>query len=416
MTIRVPWHAWYGDGDLDLTFPDGWEAQAYWPRDGDDIGTNGIEAAFDGPIGNGGVEGLTKLKRGAGRLTVGIAVDDISRPTPAARLIPVLMRRLESSGVALDDVRIVLGVGMHRLMSKEEILKKIGTIAADRLDVFNSYPYDDLIDFGVSDRGTPIKVCRHFGEADLKIGVGSITPHSGPGFGGGAKVVIPGVSSFETVSSMHRPGRLKTALLNVDDNELRADVEDMARRIGLDLIVNVVVTSRRGIAGAFVGDFVKAHRAGVTLAKRVYATPMPQTPVDIVVLNAYPKDTDFLQAGLSFNPLASAQLAPTPRPVLKENGTVVIITASPEGRGHHALYSPGMVYGRSSDDWRNNPPTYEGRPIVYFSPHITAQDARNAATFQSWDAVISFLAQRHSCPSVAVFPCAAIQIAADSVS
>ncbi len=413
MKITIPWHAWYGDEYLELAFPDGWRGQAYWPVDGPDMGDDEIIAAFDHPIGSPTIEELARKKSRNGRCTVAIAVDDISRPTPAARLMPVLMQRLETGGVNLDDVTVVLGVGMHRLMSKEEMLKKLGQAACDRLDVHNSFPYDNLADLGLSDRGTPIKVSRHFAGADLKIGVGSITPHGGPGFGGGAKVVIPGVSSFETVSSMHEPGRLKTGLLNVDDNELRADVEDMAAKIGLDAIANVVVTSRRGIAGVFVGDFVKAHRAGVAQARRIYATPIPPEPVDIVICNAYPKDTDFLQAGLGLNPLNSASLVG--RQLVKEDGTVVILTASPEGRGYHSLYSPGMIYGRSNGHWRENPPTYQGRPLLYVSPHITPQDARSTLTFGDWEGARRYLDERYRDPTFAVFPCGALQVAEESV-
>ena len=91
---------------------------------------------------------------------------------------------------------------------------------------------------------------------------------------------------------------------------------------------------------------------------------------------------------------------------------MVLISASPEGRGHHALYSPGMVYGRSEVDWRSSQPTYRGQhPIVYLSPHVTRQDARCVHTYSSWGALQDFLASRYTSPNVAVFPCGANQIA-----
>jgi nickel-dependent lactate racemase len=416
MRLPIPWHAWYGDHDLELEFPEGWDARVYWPDDAPEISDAQLDAAFDAPIGTPSIEELARKTVAAGGRTVAIAVDDISRPTPAARVMPILMQRLEAGGIDLDNVRVVMGVGMHRLMVKEEMVKKLGAEAAARLDIHNSYPFQNLSDFGISDRGTPIRICRHFGEADLKLGVGCIAPHGGPGFGGGGKIVFPGVASFETVSAMHRPGRLATGLLNVDRNELRADIEDMASKVGLAAVVNVVMTSRRGIAGAFVGHYIAAHRAGVGLAKTVYATELPEQPVDIAVCNAYPKDTDFLQAGLGLNILSTATLVPGRGPVVKPDGTIVIVTASPEGRGHHALYSPGMVYGRRTGEWRGNQPTWVGRPIVYYSPNVTAQDARNEATFQVWAQVVDYLAERYRDPSVAVFPCGALQIAAESLA
>ena len=409
--ISIPWHAWYGDRDLALDVPEGWLVRPYWPADAPEMDEAAIEAALDAPIGTPAIEELARQTVAAGKRTVSIAVDDISRPTPVARLMPAVMQRLEAGGIDLDDVKVVLAVGMHRLMTKEEMRKKLGDVAVERLDVYNSYAHDGLVDYGFSSRGTPIELCRQFAEGDLKIGIGAILPHGGPGFGGGAKVVFPGVAGYQTVASMHKPGRLGTGLLNVDHNELRADIEEMGRKVGLHVIINLVLTSRRGIAGVFVGDFVQAHRAGVELARTVYATRMPEEPLDIAICNAYPKDTDFLQAGLGLNILASAALAAPDRPILKPDATVVLVTASPEGRGHHGIYSPGMIYGRSEGDWRSSPPTYGGHPIVYLSPHITPQDARCVHTFRSWEALRDFLASRYTDPNVAIFPCGASQIA-----
>ncbi len=226
--ITIPWYAWYGDKPLHLTFPDDWSAQVFWPDDALGINNDAIESAFDNPIDSPPIEALAEQCLSKGSCTVSIAVDDISRPTPASRIMEILMRRLASVGIDLGNVHVIMAVGTHRSMIKDDIEKKIGKIAADRLDVHNNYPYQNHADFGVSDAGTPIKVSRFFGEADLKIGIGCITPHGGPGYGGGAKIIFPGVASFETISSMHKPGRHQGGLLDVDHNDLRADIEDMA--------------------------------------------------------------------------------------------------------------------------------------------------------------------------------------------
>lgn len=407
MNIDVPWRAWYGDQELRLEFPSLWQVASYPPADAPDIGAAGIEAAFERPI---GTPPLAELARGARR--VAIAVDDVSRPAPAARLMPILMRQLERAGVDLDNTRVVMAVGTHAPMGKGTIVKKLGAPAAGRLDVHNSFPYDNLAELGVSERGTPVHICRFFAQADLKIGVGSITPHGGPGFGGGAKVVVPGVAGIETIAAIHRPGRFKTGLGKVEGNELRADIEQMVRdRVGLDLIVNVVVNSRREVAGLFVGDMILAHRAGVELARKVYATAMPREPVDIAICNAYPKDTDFLQNAMALNVLASS-----PKPVLKEGGTVVIITASPEGRGYHGLYGPGMRY----DPLRGGKPVRFALPgvrdvsLVYFSPNLSPADVRGATLFREWSELVRHLQGRYGHQAtVAVFPCSSIQLAGE---
>lgn len=402
--IRIPWRAWYGDETLELEFPAAWHVRDYWPASARELNDEEIEWAFDHPIGAPPLEELARGKR-----NVSIAVDDISRPSPAARLMPPLMRRLEKAGVDLDQVRVVLGVGMHRPMVKEDIIKKIGPEAADRLDVHNNTPYENTVDLGTTPRGTPVHISRYFAEAELKIGVGGITPHGSPGFGGGAKVIVPGVAGVETIAAIHQPGRLKTAL-GEEETEFRQEIEYIAREhVGLAYIVNVIPNARRQVGGLVVGDMVAAHRAGVKIGRSVFATEMPPEPVDIAICNAYPKDTDFLQNGLALNILRSAQ-----RPVLKEGGVVVIITASPEGRGYHGIFGPGMRYDprRLGRDPRPNAPRYEGHEIVYFSPNLTPADTRSSSLFRRWEDLIGYLQARFgSKPSVAVFPCAAMQLA-----
>ena len=70
----------------------------------------------------------------------------------------------------------------------------------------------------------------------------------------------------------------------------------------------------------------------------------------------------------------------------------VLISASPEGRGYHGLYGPGMVYDRMRDvpDARRAP-SFRGTEMVYYAPPITAADARCNAVYRDWDALIAFL-------------------------
>jgi hypothetical protein len=212
---------------------------------------------------------------------------------------------------------------------------------------------------------------------------------------------------------MHIPGRLKTGILDVENNELRAEIEHIVRDIvGLDCIINAVINTRREIVDLFVGGVVQAHRAGVRRARQVYATPIPDAPVDVAICNAYPKDTEFLQSGNALNILASSE-----RPVVKEGGSIVIITASPEGRGYHGIYGPGMRYDplREEESWRGRRLTRYGATLIYFSPNLTPADARHEAVFQRWPDLVQYLHRLHgSRASVAVFPCASMQFAEPS--
>jgi nickel-dependent lactate racemase len=401
--IRMPWGAWFGDEERELAFPEGWEARLFPPRDAPSLGEAEVRRAFANPY---GTPPLHELARG--RWDAVIVVDDLSRPTPAAQLLPIILEELAAGGIGHENVRVIMGIAAHRPLMRQDCVKKLGQEAVDLLEVRNHCPFENLAYLGTTSLGTPVFLNRDFVSAGLKITVGSINPHGGPGFGGGAKLVLPGVAGIESLYQNHRGDNgLKGGLNNVETNQRRADMEEAARMGGLDAVVNVVVNSRRGIAGVFVGDLVEAHRAGVALARRVFATPVPEG-WDVGIFNAYPKDNEFVQAGMAFNIWHSAKA-----PIVHENGTVVLCTASSEGFGFHALHGPGMRLPGTG----NMAGRFVTRRMVIFSPGINRRDlnpaTRDAVTLcRTWEETIGVLRDWHGAGTrAAVFPCGAIQLA-----
>jgi nickel-dependent lactate racemase len=402
--IRIPWGAWFGDEELALPFPSGWEARLFPPRDAPELSDGELRRAFESPY---GMPPLRELARG--RRDAVIVVDDLSRPTPAARLLPLVLEELAAGGIGHEHVRVLMGIAGHRPLMRQDCIKKLGREMVDMLEVKNHHPFENLTFLGATSLGTPVYLNSDFVAAGLKLTIGSINPHGGPGFGGGAKLVLPGVAGIESLYQNHRGDNgLKGGLNNVETNQRRADMEEAARMGGLDAVVNVVVNTRRGIAGLFVGDVVEAHRAGVALARQVFATPVPEA-WDVGVFNAYPKDNELVQAGMAFNIWGSAKT-----PIVREGGTVVLCTAASEGFGFHSLHGPGMRLANTG----NMAARFAPRELVIFSPGINRYDlspaTRDAVTLcRTWEETVGVLRDRHgSGTRVAVFPCGALQLAA----
>ncbi len=51
--------------------------------------------------------------------------------------------------------------------------------------------------------GTPVKMNRRVVEADLRILIGFVKPHSMAGYSGGGKTILPGVCGVETIATNH---------------------------------------------------------------------------------------------------------------------------------------------------------------------------------------------------------------------
>ncbi len=411
--FTIPWKAWHGDEEIALRFPAEWEVRVFPMADGSDIGDGGIQAALSAPIQS---PSLGQLARGKGSAV--LVVDDISRPTPAHRIVPFVLRELKRAGIEERRVRIILSLGAHRPMLRDDLIKKLGTEAWNSVEIHNHYPNENLEYLGTSSRGTPIYINKLFMDAEVKIGMGCIVPHYYAGFGGGGKIVMPGICGMHTLEANHRPAAkgLKGGLNVVDGNEVRQDIEEIAGTAGLQFIINAVMTSRRGIAGLFTGDLVKAHRAGISLASRIYGTEVP-SELDIGIFNAYPKDTEFFQASLAFDFILSSS-----KRIVRDGGVIVIISASPEGGGYHSLEGYQMKLFGLHDKFPSIQSAIGDKTLCLFSPSVTATEVRkyyspSALFFDEWEELIEYLERRSAGrPRVGIFPCASVQMAREAAA
>lgn len=389
-TIR--WGAWFDDTDVVLDFPEAWSVQQCDPADAPDLAPAAIAAAIAAPI---GAPPLVELA--AGKRRPCIVIDDLSRPTRGHLLLPPILDELAAAGIPSEDVLILGGVANHRPMVRSDLVKKLGPDVLRRCRFRNHFAFDNCAPAG------DVEINADYLASDLRILVGSILPHAAAGFSGGAKLLMPGVSSAASALEYHRGPATEG---RYDDTEVAARLESerVARAVGVDFIVNMVPTSRMGVAAVVAGDVVDAHRAGVEIARRVYATPAV-TGVDVCVLSLYPKDTEFLQHVTAFAPWKTAA-----EPIAREGGTVVVALAGSEGLGTHHLFGPGMpLAGTRATRLR-------GCEVVFLCPTIEVGElvpdvARDTVVFRDWPTLRDWLAARHGpAASAAVYPCATMQL------
>lgn len=426
-TVTVPSHSWFGDIERTLTFPAGWDVHVCACEDAPALSSAEIAAAFDSPIGTPRIRDAAK-----GRGSAAIIVDDLGRPTPAADMLPYVLEELAEAGVPKAETVIVVGGGTHRPLTEEEMIKKVGAeVAATYATTSHDFMAGDLVAYGSLDDGTPIYINRVVAEAEFKICVGGIYPHPAVGFGGGAKLIVPGVAGFATIFHFHsfsarrgqgnierqKPSPGEAAEVTLIDGGVRdhRDVaEEVASLIGLDMIVNCVLTSRRQIAGLFVGDMVEAHREGARFAQRTYGTAIPhrlRQEADLLVCNAYPLDADPIQGSKAM----------WPRQYFEREPYTIMLNAASDGISYHGLHQqlpwPQYLKRKAAADATPDPAaTVDGREsLLVVSEHFLAAEFAmkhgGDQLFRSWETVIEQLAAKlPEDATVAVFPNTSIQI------
>ena len=428
-TVTVPARAWFGDDDRTLTFPAGWDIHFCASQGAPALDSTQIAAAFDNPIGTPRIRDAAK-----GRASAAVIVDDLGRPTPAAKMLPFVLEELAAAGVPKSETIIVVGCGSHRPLTQEEIAQKVGAESATAYaTTSHNFMAGDLVGYGSLEDGTPVYINRIVAEAEFKICVGGIYPHGAAGFGGGAKLIVPGVAGFATIFHFHsfstRRGhgnieRKKAAqgesgdltIIDGGVRDLRDVAEGVARHIGLDMVVNCVLTGRRQIAGLFVGDFIEAQRAGARFAQRVYATHIPnrlRQEADLLVCNAYPLDADPIQGDKALWGV----------PYFEREPYKVVLNAASDGFSYHGSGQqlPWSLYlkRRAENGATPDPqPVVDGPGslLVLSEQFLAAEFAtrhREDQLFRSWDALIEQLtAKLPANATVVVFPNASIQVLA----
>jgi nickel-dependent lactate racemase len=259
--------------------------------------------------------------------SVAIICDDQTRPTPVHSLLPTLLDELNAAGIRDGETTIVVGRGTHRLPSTTEIEKKLGkeTLARACVEVHDPDNTKGLRYLGESSRGTPVYVNKTVVDADLRIGVGNVAPHYFAGYGGGPKIVLPGISGRETIVRNHvmimDPNTVQG---RVDGNPVYADMLEIARLARLDLKVDVVLDMENRVSSMVAGEVGLVHRKGIELLNEVYGF-RPPGKADVVIASGHPLEENLIQ---SCKAAMSASL------VTKEGGTIILVSACYDGPGH----------------------------------------------------------------------------------
>ena len=256
---------------------------------------------------------------------IAVVTSDVSRPMPTWKVMPALLDELYAAGVSARDITLVFALGSHRCQTEEERRHLAGERAWWEIRCMDSDPAD-CVHLGTTSHGTPVDIFRVVAEADRVICLGNIEYHYFAGYSGGAKAVMPGVSTREAIQANHRrmvqpeacAGRIK-------GNPVREDIEEAGALVGIDFIVNVVLDEHKEIVRAIAGDVTLAHRAGCAFLDTLYSKPIEeQADIVIVSQGGAPKDLNLYQTQKALDNAKHA---------VRDGGIIILVGSCREGLG-----------------------------------------------------------------------------------
>jgi nickel-dependent lactate racemase len=246
-----------------------------------------IRRALDHPVGSPKIEELARPG-----MDVVLLFDDLQRPTPAHLALPEIMNRLNRAGIRDERIIGVCALGTHPIPTMEQLRKKMGEEAFSRLEgrvsAHDPHASDNAI-IGKTHRGTVVEVNRYVAFADLIIGVGECMPHPCAGFGGGCKIIMPGVCSYRSVADHHFTWmRHRNSRVNyLDGNSFYEEIVDAGRIARLSFKLDFIINEKKEVIRAFAGDPVEEHREASQFATSLYLVPL-QNLADVTITSAFP--------------------------------------------------------------------------------------------------------------------------------
>jgi len=338
----------YGDGYKELNLPDKNLIKVLELEKVpglSDINQATIQALHN-PINSKRISELAK-----GKSTAVIVVSDFTRGVPYKRpsfnlLLPIV-DELNTGGIKKEDIKFMVGTGAHRPHTDKENRDNFGDEIVDNFEVISHECDKDLVSLGKLSTGNELLVNKLIKESDLVVMTGLITTHYFGGYSGGRKGILPGVCGRESIRANHamvkRPG---VGIARLNDSPINLEMEEAASKAGVDFLLNVVINDKKEIVSVVAGDLKDAFYAGVDACNKLYKVKIDRM-ADAVIVSAggYPKDVNLYQTMKTMN---------NAKEVVKEGGTVVMLTESREGIGSET-FDKWLSKASSLDQLLNTP-------------------------------------------------------------
>jgi nickel-dependent lactate racemase len=276
------------------------------PRGVRDVGrlvSRAVDFPLDGP-------GLRDLA--AGRRSAVLVVPDGTRRASLPEVLPVIVNRLLAAGIDAGSMTVLVACGTHPATAAEELLELVGKLPHGV--VLRQHEGADttaLTTVGELRPGLPLRLDREAVETDLLVTVGAVRHHYFAGFGGGPKMVFPGIAGPDEIQANHslvlrrvgdsverdpgcEPGRL-------NGNPVAVEIARAADLRPPDFAVCLVPGRAGGVAFAASGSWRRAFDAAVERVREWYE--IPRSGFDRLVAGAGgpPGDSTLIQAHKSLD-------------------------------------------------------------------------------------------------------------------
>jgi len=280
--------------------------------------------------------GLNEVVEDADKIL--LILPDATRKSGAERMLPYIIENIVKQG---KEFHLIIAVGTHRQPTEDE-LKVILTpdiyeAHCDKLLTHDCDDYDTHDFYGVTKRKTTVLINKAYREHDTIITIGAVSYHYFAGYGGGRKLIMPGLGGKKSIMANHklalnsltRKRDDKAVTGNLKNNPVHDDIVDalmISRSTHTFFAVNTLLDTEGQIIEMVCGDLFMSHLKAAEELDGISSFRINKK-YDAVFLSAggYPKDINMVQAQKSLDRAA---------PMLKEGAKVFFFAECADGYGN----------------------------------------------------------------------------------
>ncbi|HCC70972.1 MAG TPA: nickel-dependent lactate racemase [Bacteroidales bacterium] len=285
--------------------------------------------------------------------TAGIVVSDKTRLCGYNKYLSWVIDKLEKEGLDKNSIKIYIAYGTHPRQSEAESIRIYGS-TYKKYDFIhhNCDDVENMVSLGFTSRGTEVKIRKDILDHDLLILFGVVSHHYFAGYGGGRKLIFPGLAERESIYLNHKlfidfdnmklHDECRSG--NLSGNPVAEDLYEIDRLMPDKIIITGIPDSngniKRLITGKKYNDFLKA----CSIYDDHYRNK-DGIMYDNIIASAggYPKDINFIQTHKSLHNAAS---------FVRDGGNLFLLAECTDGVGNDEFLN--IFKGNSRKDIYNN--------------------------------------------------------------
>lgn len=265
---------------------------------------------------------------------IAIVVADKTRLCDYPRILPWLIETLFRRGAIAGQLNFYIAYGTHARQSDAESLIAYGpTYAAFPFIHHQCTESGRFVDLGTTSRGTPARIRRELVEAGLILTIGAISHHYFAGFGGGRKLLFPGLGEREAIYHNHRlfldpisrdlADGCRTGQL--DGNPLAQDLKEVHNLLPPYLSIHGLLDSHGRVTAFRFGRSYQQFLEACLEHDQNYRSPVKRHyPAVLASAGGFPKDINFIQVHKAVDNAAG---------FVADGGTLIMLAQCRDGIG-----------------------------------------------------------------------------------